>query len=54
MVINLRFRVTIRGLLRLPVLLSQMVLRMAKLHILLEFTGNSNEHKAEEVSIVGW
>ena len=54
MVIDLRFRVTLRGLLRLPVMLLQMVLRIAKLHMSLEFTGNSNEHKAEEISIVGW
>ena len=53
MIVNLRFRVTLTGVLKLPMMLSaQMVLRTAKLHTSLEFIGSSNEHVAED-NIVG-
>ena len=56
MIVNLRFRVTLTGVLKLPMmLLAQIVLWTAKLHtvISLEFVGSSKEHVAEE-SIVDW
>ena len=54
-IVNLHFRVTLTGVLKLPMmLLAQMVLRMVKLHTSLESIGSSKEHVAEGISIVGW
>ena len=53
MIVNLRLRVTLTGVLKLPMmLLVQMVLRTAKLHISLEFIGSLKEHVAEDFSIL--
>ena len=53
MMVNLRFRVALTGVLKLPTILSaQMVLRTAKLHIPLEFTGSSKEHVAEDITSI--
>lgn len=53
MIVNLRLRVTLTGVLKLPMmLLAQMVLWTAKLHTSLEFIGSSKEHVAEDISIL--